>query len=416
MSAVTDGGVLDALVATGVDVRAAGEADTVDGVPAAFVARPADTGQTAAVLRAAADAGLAVVARGTGTKLDWGLPPERVDLLLDTSGMDRLLDHAAGDLVVHVQAGIRLDVLQETLRTAKQRLALDPLVGPAAGGPGTVGGTLATGSDGPLRHSHGAARDLVIGMTMVRADGVVARSGGRVVKNVAGYDLGKLLTGSWGTLGVVTEAIFRLHPLPLTARWLSVTGPDAPQRALAAVRSQAVPAAVELDRRAGADPTVAVLVDGFPDGVAARAETLRALLGDDVRITDTPPAWWGRPPWEPEGTALRLTATLTGVGELLAALADLPLPADVRGSAGFGKLFAGLAAGAEPALVAQCVETLRAQRDRWGGDVVVLRAPARVREAVDAWGPVSGLEIMRRIKHEFDPSRRLAPGRFVGGI
>lgn len=406
--------VLSRLEATGVPVRAAVDGDAVDGVGPSVVASPSDTATAATVLRAAAEARLAVVARGTGTKLDWGLPPERVDVLIDTTAMSQVVEHAAGDLVVHAQAGATLDQLQETLAGAGQRLALDPLTNPGADGSGTVGGMLATAADGPLRFSHGAVRDLVIGVTVVRADGVVARAGGRVVKNVAGYDLSKLMTGSWGTLAIVTEAIFRLHPLPAAARWVEHTGPDAAHRMRLAAQSQAVPAAVEIDQAADGEPTVAVLVDGIPEGVDARAAALREILGGGA-ISDAAPTWWARAPWEPGGTAVRLTSTLTGVERLLAACANLPLRPAVRGSAA-GRLHAAFPREADAAVVARCVQLLRDQAGEWGGDVVVLRAPEGVRAAVDSWGPVSALEVMRRIKGEFDPERRLAPGRFVGGI
>ena len=150
-----------------------------------------------------------VVARGGGTKLDWGAPPSTVDLLVDLSGMNRVLEHAAGDLIVHAEPGVRLSQLQALVSQAGQRLAVDEQV------PGsTVGGLVATGLCGPLRLAYGCIRDLLIGISVVRADGVVTKSGGKVVKNVAGYDLGKLYTGSFGTLGIVAEATFRLHPVP----------------------------------------------------------------------------------------------------------------------------------------------------------------------------------------------------------
>ena len=155
------------------------------------------------------DKNLRVVARGAGSKLSWGNPPTNVDLVMDMSGLDAVLEHAAGDLIVRVQPGLRLAKLQDALSSAGQRLAIDEVV------PGsTIGGIIATGLSGPSRLLHGAVRDLLIGVSVVRADGVTARSGGRVVKNVAGYDLCKLYTGSYGTLGIITEAIFRLHPTP----------------------------------------------------------------------------------------------------------------------------------------------------------------------------------------------------------
>ena len=199
-------------------VRPAGPADAVAGVTPSWVARPASTAELGAVLAAAAGLNLASVPRGTGTKLAWGRPPDRCDLVVDMLGLDQVLEHEAGDLVARVQAGIRISELAAVLGRAGQELALDvpsqPASGNGDGGRGTVGGVLATGLAGPRRLRFGAPRDLIIGITIVRADGQIAHSGGKVVKNVAGYDLGKLLAGSYGTLGVIAEAAFRLHPVP----------------------------------------------------------------------------------------------------------------------------------------------------------------------------------------------------------
>src|SRR5581483_2281507 len=204
-----------ALSAACAEVRAAGPDDAVDGVLPRYVARPAALDEASAVLRAAAADGLATVPRGAGTRLAWGSPPARCDLVIDTRLMNRVLEHAAGDLVVRVQAGVGLDQLALVLGEADQRLALDPPAAATTGDAqetGTVGGMLATGAAGPLRFRYGTPRDLLIGITVVRADGTVASSGGKVVKNVAGYDLGKLFAGSYGTLGLIGEAAFRLHP------------------------------------------------------------------------------------------------------------------------------------------------------------------------------------------------------------
>ena len=302
-------GLLDALrQATGGHAEPAGDGDAVDGVPARFVAAPGSTEEAAAVLRTAAAEGLAVVARGGGTKLGWGTPPRRLDLIVDTRRLDRVVEHAAGDLVVIVQAGVTLAALGERLAGDRQQLAVDELV------PGTtVGGMLGTGVAGPRRLQAGAVRDLVLGVTMVRADGVVAQAGGKVVKNVAGYDLAKLVTGAYGTLGLITEAAFRLHPLPPAAAYVSVRLPDAAsayeavQRAL---HAQFVPTAVEVDRPEPGGPVeVAVLVEGTEAGVAARAaqavETLGArrrpdrpagLVGHAARPGPTAACWSRRPP------------------------------------------------------------------------------------------------------------------------
>lgn len=410
-----------ALAAVCDDVGEAGAEDTVDGVASALVARPGSTAEVAAVLRAAAAAGLTIVPRGSGTKMTWGRPPERADLVLDLGRMTRVQDHAAGDLIVDVQAGTPLTAVQEAVAAARQQLALDDPLGGA-----TVGGALAANLSGPRRVRFGSARDLLIGVTLVRADGVVAKAGGRVVKNVAGYDLGKLVIGSLGTLGVITEAVFRLHPLPAARRL--VTAPfDRPEEAQrlvqAAIHAQVAPTAVEVDRPAEGPGTVSVLIEGTEAGVQERAATTRHLLGAEAE-EDDPPEGWGAFPWAAagggRGTALKATFALSGLARVLAtaraAAADAGLALHLRGSAGAGVLYGAVPAGAEPAAVGSLVGRLRAECTALGGATVVLDAPAEVKATVDTWGPAPALDLMRRVKDQFDPERRLAPGRFVGGI
>ncbi len=408
--------IVEALTAAGVGARPAGPVDEVDGVAAAAVAVVRDTFTTAAAVRVAAQHRLTVVARGTGTKSTWGAPPDRVDLVLDTSRMADVVDHAAGDLVLHVQAGIRLDAVQRALADAGQRLAIDPALAESALGPGTVGGTIATAAAGPLRLSHGAVRDLLIGITFVRADGTIAKAGGKVVKNVAGYDLAKLLAGSWGTLGVITEAVFRLHPAPRASRWLisESLDPHSLDRAIqAVVQSQVVPAALEIDRTPDGEGSVALLLEGFEDGIGARVEQGLALMPAGS-VDLKPPSWWGRLPGNAASTLLKLTSEIAALPALLAAVDSCGAPATVRGSAGVGVMHA--AVDGDAATIVDVVRSLRSRSAQWGGDVVVLDAPRDVKAAVDVWGPVRGLALMRRLKDEFDPGHRLAPGRFVGGI
>ncbi len=388
--------------------------DSIAGVPARFVAAPASTGEAAEVLRAAARDGLAVVARGAGTKQDWADPPRRLDLIVDTGRLTGVVEHAAGDLIAVVRAGTPVEEVQAKLAPAGQQLGLDAPV-PGA----TVGGTVATNTSGPRRMLYGTVRDLLIGITMVRPDGVVAKSGGKVVKNVAGYDLGKLITGSYGTLGLITECVFRLHPLPVAravVRRRVSSAQAAGQLVAAVLGAQVVPSALEVEL-ADSVIEVAVLLEGVPAGVGGRVTATRAILGGDSIVDGTTPDWWGRYPWDPGGTGVKLTAALSGVASLLAAAgAHHDVPVRVRGSAGSGVLYAGLPAGTDPAVVARIVDELRAAAERAGGHAVVLTAPAPVREHVDTWGPVAGLDLMRRIKQQFDPDGRLAPGRFVGGI
>ncbi len=400
------------------EVRDAGESDHVDGVRPVLVARPADTDQVSEVMRAAAAHDLTVVPRGRGTKLSWGVPPSSADVVLDVSALDQVLDHAAGDLIAVTQAGALLSDVQDVVGRGGQRLALDETV------PGsTIGGILGTNTSGPRRVTTGTARDLMIGVTVVRADGVVAKAGGRVVKNVAGYDIGKLVIGSLGTLAVITEAVFRLHPVPDTRQWVSVpvSDPEAAQQAVQSVlHSQAVPGAIEIEWPAEGGGAVHVLLEGREDGVAGRAATVRELLGETSTESADPPAGGAAYPWDvaAEGdqrsTALKLTFALSGLGEVLAEVDATGV--HLRGSAGAGVTYAAIDPGTPVDVVRDTVDRLRQVCTRLGGSTVVVDAPAEVKAAVDVWGPIPALDLMRRVKAQFDPDHRLAPGRFVGGI
>src|SRR3981081_2377455 len=199
-------------------VRTAGASDAVAGVRPSIVGDPGSEQELAKVLKLANAVRLAVIPRGGGTKLQWGNRPERADVILSTSRLNRVIEHAWADLTVSVEAGCTIGKLQETLAKHGQRLALDALWPERA----TVGGVLSTNDSGALRLRFGALRDLIIGVTIALPDGTLASSGGKVVKNVAGYDLTKLATGAFGTLGIITRAVFRLHPLPRNTRSFSM--------------------------------------------------------------------------------------------------------------------------------------------------------------------------------------------------
>jgi len=410
------------------EVTDAGERDAVDGVAASTVARPASTEQVADVMRAAAAHHLVVVPRGRGTKLTWGRPPTRVDLLVDLSRMNAVVDHAAGDLIVEAQAGTSLADIQETVALAGQRLGVDETVIGAS-----VGGTLATATSGPGRVTLGTVRDLLIGVTVVRADGVVAKAGGRVVKNVAGYDLGKLIIGSYGTLAIVTQAVFRLHPQPGARRVVTQTFDEADHAqhlVQVVLHAQVVPAAVEVDYQSEGTGTVAVLLEGTEAGVEGRHAATVTLWGDGAQSSAEPPVWWGRYPWDderspggepgPRRTAIKATFALSGLAEVLtsgrAASGQAQVPLDLRGSAGAGVLYGSMPADADVNAISSVVDQLRSVCTSLGGSVVVLDAPSQVKAAIDTWGPVPAIDLMRRVKDQFDPDHRLAPGRFVGGI
>src|SRR6266403_3954639 len=258
-------------------LRAATANDAVAGVQPRLLVEPGNEQELAKVLRLANAAGLAVIPRGGGTKLEWGNRPARADVIVSTARLDRVIEHAWADLTVSAEAGCTIAKLQETLAKHGQRLALDALWPERA----TVGGVLSTNDSGALRLRFGSLRDLVIGITVALADGTVASSGGKVVKNVAGYDLPKLVTGAFGTLGVVTRAIFRLHPLPKETRTISCVTADAAegqQLMLAIQNSKLAHSALQICWGAGIQPRVDVLFEGTEAGLAAQVQQAKTMM------------------------------------------------------------------------------------------------------------------------------------------
>lgn len=390
-------------------VRPAAPADTVAAVPTRVVATPASTAEAAALLARCHEQDWAVTARGGGTKLAWGRPPERLDVICETTGLADVVEHVEGDLVATVQAGCEVAAVNSFFGQANQRLLIDSM-SPGA----TVGGALATNSNGPRRVHAGPARDLLIGVTLVRADGTVAKAGGKVVKNVAGYDLGKLLVGSFGTLGLITEATFRLHPIPAERSWLcGEVLPHELGRVLSLVHEiQIAPSAIEVRAEPGAEHVeLAVLLAGSASGVARRTEDLAAACGQLLSpLTFGEPAWVDRFPWHaggPDTLAVKMAVLRSAVPDLLRRCREAGLA--VTGSAGVGVLHA---TGPDDAV--GVLGELRAYCTEHGGSLVVLQGPAAA--GLDPWGPVPGIDLMRRVKAEFDPGRILSPGRFVGGI
>lgn len=396
----------------GVAVHEGTPRDAIDGQVPVLVAEPRSTEQVSAVMTAASrDAARVAVAAGR-SKQTWGRPVGPVDLLVDLSGMDAPIEHQPGDLIASAQAGMPLAALQERLAPSGQRLGIDEMV------PGTtVGGLIATNPSGPRRLHTGTVRDLLIGLTVVRADGRVAKAGGKVVKNVAGYDLCKLMTGAFGTLGIVTEATFRLHPVPPAHAVISREVPaDRLADVLAdVVHSQLAPSAIEIDARGPDSATVAVLLEGTPAGVDSRREAMLTLVGADARA-DGDFTEFECYPFELGGTQVgfKLTGVLSQIADLARAATRAGL--HVRGSAGTGVLYAAAPVDTGVDRVREMLETLRPLAARAGGGVTVVDGPRDLRDGLDVFGPVHGLPVMRRIKDEFDPDHRLQAGRFAGGI
>jgi glycolate oxidase FAD binding subunit len=386
-------------------VRDAGPGDAVRGVAPSVVVSPADESEVAAVLAAATANGLAVVTRGGGTKLDWGAPPARCDVVLSTSRIEGIVDHEPADLVCVVRAGTTLAGLQERLGATpgfRQRLMLDPPQGAQA----TLGGVVATAASGPLRTRFGTPRDLVIGASFVLSDGTVGRSGGKVVKNVAGFDVAKLLIGSLGTLAVITEIAFRLHPLPPASRTVVLESRSVDELcafAAAVGRLQVTPSIVDLHWPEG---VVVVRFESSERGAEVQARHVARELGGRLLAGDEEPAMLGAllgSPWQGMGSVAALAVLPSRIGPLLSSMSGGMCEALVlRPLLGTGDVrFTPDAADAIQSSV----------RDA-GGRCAIRRGD----EAHPGDSDVVALDLMRSVKRRLDPAGTLGPGRQIGGI
>ena len=402
------------------NLRTAAAEDMVSGVLPQFVVRPENEKQLVAALSCANEAGVAVIPRGGGTKLDWGNPPKIAEVILSTARLNRVLEQAWADLTVTVEAGCTLQSLQNTLSQHGQRLAFDGLWPERA----TIGGALSTNDSGALRLRFGSLRDLILGVTIALPDGTLASSGGKVVKNVAGYDLPKLVTGAFGTLGVITRAVFRLHPLPRSARTLSFTAENfqAMQALVLSIQdSKLAHTALQIRCAAGGQPCADILFEATNAGLNAQESQLRKLVGS-IRVEEAPGQVWNarQELWGAQ-TESRLIAKLS----ILPAEISKTVEA-LEGIANSRKLTWQMVAQAtgittlrldgDPVSMSAAMQQLRAEVEGSGGSFVVLDRPTNLKP-FDAWGNVGDEAVlMRAVKYQLDPRGTLNPGRFVGGI
>lgn len=423
-------------------MRPAHAEDAVDGIVPQMVLVPGNADEVAAALKIATGAGLKVIPHGGGSKMDWGnrLPRNNEwgnsergsgELILSTRRLNRVVEHAWGDMTATVEAGCTFQVFQQMLAEHGQRLALDPLWPDRA----TIGGILTTNDSGPLRVRFGSLRDLIIGITLALPDGTLAKSGGKVVKNVAGYDLPKLATGSLGTLGVITQAIFRLHPVPRESGTLSfstsATGPS-DSRASENQRINAlllviqdcnmVPTGVQVRAGSSLTPELDIRFEGTGAGCEAQIEQTMRIASGARRIESPTDVWNAR-------SMLWSGAEPSAMCKFSLLPADLGIFLDliqktseelrlnwrlVAQAVGVGYL---RLEGPDVAALLNAIKELRKDLESRGGSFAVLHCPLEIKSKIDVWGSAGdALPLMKRIKAQFDPTGVLNPGRFIGGI
>ena len=433
----------------------------VDGVVPQAVVQPADRESIARLLRWAAHRQVSVFPRGGGVLNALGNVPARVDVVMDLSRYNRVLDYQPADLTATVEPGVTLQTLRRELAQGDKFVPLEAPLAERA----TIGGILAANVSGPLRYSYGLPRDWLIGISVVGADGVESKAGGKVVKNVTGYDLNKLYTGSLGTLGVIVEATFKLAPRPdagaaLVASFPSVeSGIDAGRSLIAQVYApqglqvvnRSAARQLGLDAAPGDGVVVLVFIAGRPRAVARRLEESARLLRESGAsgvdsLDDTASQSLLRQltdlGWSDATTpylGLKVNLPPDRVSKLVAALATTE-DSGIVADPGFGAVQllrwpektandAGPSAGLDNAAASGIVDEIdeidriRQAARNLGGTVVVEHCPPSVKAQIDVWGKPAAnsesgaeLEIMRRIKQNFDPSGILNPGRFIGKL
>ena len=423
----------------------------IDGLSPMVVVVPENREQVASVMGWASESGVTVFPRGGGTKTALGNPPDSVGLVLDLSRLNRVIDYQPGDMTVTVEAGITLDALQRELGVARQFVPIEsPLPGRA-----TVGGTLATAYSGPMAHAHGPPRDWLIGIGVVGADGVATKAGGRVVKNVTGYDLNRLYTGSLGSLAVIVEASFKVSPIQpeeyalvapfdsmeeaVQAGWDALNLPSGPMSYLAVTGGLArhflaaypgSPLGQAMSERMGGlglgffagrsgavqrrveDTSAALLNAGAIDAVAFEGNTPQAAR-----------QWAADLGWQEDSQpvlAIRLTAPrriVPALAETCLRIGLLESPSEILADPGFGTLRLLFWGESDEEGISRTIRDVRLVGRQHGASVVIEICHPSIKVNLDVWGEEPGsIALMRRIKDQLDPNHLLNRGRFLGRI
>ena len=361
----------------------------VDGLTPKRVEKPSTADEVAEALRAAAQAGEALVPVGGGRALGMGDALERFDVALETRGLNRVVEISQADMTVSVEAGVSIEDLNGELAKVGQFVPIDPFNAPGH----TVGGVLAAGLSGPLRMRYGSPREFVIGVRVALPDGRLASSGGRVVKNVSGYDLNKLHQGALGSLGVIVAASFKVFPRPLYEVSLEIRSDDPWGEAERALRLPMAPVALELT----SDNRLLARLAGSQDGVR---RIVKELGWPEVAVD----VWAGHASLS-GGTWARVSVPPTRLREVVGGFGD------------HTQWWASPGVGVAHWIGELDVSALRAARtaaEHAGGSLVLLAAPVELKREVGAWGSAPAtLPWMRRLRDAFDPERTISPGRYV---
>ncbi len=403
-------------------------ASLVTGAQLPCLVYPRSQTELAAVVACAHQHHWRMLAAGSGSKLDWGGLAKGAELLISTQRLNRLIDHAAGDLTVTVEAGMPLLDLQAKLATAHQWVALDPSFGDRA----TLGGIVATRDAGSRRHRYGGVRDLCLGISFVRYDGQIVKAGGRVVKNVAGYDLMKLLAGSFGSLGIISELTLRLYPLPTMSRTLILAGEAGAIAATlqALMASTLTPTAVDLVSpnllaELRGELGLVVRFEGGAESIQQQGDRLLSLASDLPSQTLEGAAETQY--WQSLSQPLEVsTGCLCRIGclssQAVATLMAIAKTCQQQGVAWSAVVQAGGAIGqlhlqAESAQLAAVIQASRTLCQQAEGFLTLLQAPLPLKTSLEVWGYTgNALAAMRKIKQQFDPEHLFSPHRFVGGL